>query len=79
MLTYFSEIKTEVCLNDVDDKHKDYLDKKELEKDEYQVVSHPILLYKLIKQMNWFYQNIYHQKLHSVASNQVIKTIVHIQ
>ena len=65
----FSEIKREVCLNAVDQEHEDYLSKKSQEEDEEQVASHPILLYKLIKQMNWFYQNIYHQKLHSFASN----------
>ena len=67
--TCFSDIKREVCLNDDDDEHRDFLDKKEQKQDEYQVASHPILLYKLIKQMNWFYQNVYLHKLHSVASN----------
>ena len=65
----FSEIKREVCLNDVDQEHEDYLSKKTQEEDEEQVASHPILLYKLIKQMNWFYQKVYYHILHSVASN----------
>ena len=56
-------------MNDADGYHKEYPDKKRQEKDEDQVASHPILLYKLIKQMNWFYQKVYLYKLHSVASN----------
>ena len=65
----FSEIKREVCLNDVDQEHEDYLSKKTQEEDEEQVASHPVLLYKLIKQMNWFSQEVYQPKLQSVASN----------
>ena len=65
----FSEITTKVCLKDVDAEHEDDFNKTAEEEDEYVVASHPILLYKLIKQMNWFYQNVYLHKLHSVASN----------
>ena len=55
-LHIFSEIKTKVCWNDVDAEHEDFPNKKAQEEDENQVASHPILLYKLIKQMNWFYK-----------------------
>ena len=72
----FSEIKTGVCLNDVDQEDKDYLSKTTQEEDEEQVASHPILLYKLIKQMNWFHQKVYLPKLESVASNKGISESV---
>ena len=58
-----------MCSNDVDHEFEDYLTKKTQEEDEDHVASHPILLYKLIKQMNWFYQKVYQSKLQSVASN----------
>ena len=52
-------------MKDVDAEHEDYFNKTAEEEDEYVVASHPILLYKLIKQMNWFYQKVFQ----SSASN----------
>ena len=65
----FSEIKTRVCLKDADAEHKDNLNKQAEEEDEYLEASHPILLYKLIKQMTWLYQKAFRHKLQSSASN----------
>lgn len=64
-----SEIKKGVCLNEFDGEYEHNITKISQFDDEDQVASHPILLYKLVKQMHWFYNEVYLLKLQSVASN----------
>ena len=66
---YFSLIEKNACSNEDDDEYKQYFVRKAHENDPEETASNPILLYKLIKKMNWFYDDVYYPKVQSVASN----------
>ena len=58
-----------VCSNENYEEYGEELSKKKLQEMPDQVAANPILLYKLIKETNWFYYEIYLPKLHGVISN----------
>ena len=58
-----------VCLNENYEEYGEESGKKKLQENPDQVAANPILLYKLIKETNWFYYEIYLPKLHGVISN----------
>ena len=63
---YFSLIEKNACSKEDD---QEYFGRKAHENDPEEIASNPILLYKLIKKMNWFYDDVYYPKIQSVASN----------
>ena len=66
---YLSVIERGACSNEDNDEYKKYFARKAHEDNSEEVASNPILLYKLIKKMNWFYDEVYYPKIQSVAAN----------